>query len=145
MIRTARPEDAPAIQVLYEILCPGLPVRVLPERIAAIDTDPRNFLLVAEAAGRVVGTAFLTVALSPMFGTQPFGVIEYLVVDPGARGRGVGGRLMEQLLDICRAQHCTAVLLASSAHRTRAHAFFVRHGFDGDAKKGFVNYLNRKS
>lgn len=143
MIREAEPRDREAIQRLYEALCPGAPVRVLPERIIAIKEDPNHFLFVYEVDGKVVGTVLLTVILSPMFGTQDFGLIEYLIVDQNYRRQGIGRKLMEHVIAVCRGRKCTRIILLSNDHRKEAHAFYESMGFDCSDKVGFVKYLNR--
>ncbi len=143
MIREAEAGDQIALQHLYKILCPDAPVHVLPERIEQIKADPHNFLFIYEADGNIMGTVFLTICPCPMFGFQPFGVVENFIVDEGYRGQGVGKKLLEHIFATSRANKCTAIKLLSSSHREAAHRFFERNGFDGSAKKGFVKYLNR--
>lgn len=143
-IRPAQPGDAASIEGLYRLLVPGDPnVRVDPEHLAALELDPTNHLLVADGAGELSGTAFLTICRDPMYGSQPYGVLENLIVLPAARGQGGGTALLSALEQLARAARCTKLMLLSSRARTDAHQFFVRRGFDGERKRGFVKYLNR--
>lgn len=64
----------------------------LREREAALWTDVRWHLLVAEAAGRVVG-----VATGNYLGNVNTGVIGYVAVSRSARGLGIGPRLRARL------------------------------------------------
>lgn len=144
MIREAEIKDQNAIQSLYQALCPDAPVRVLPERIAELKQDPNNFLFGYEMDGNIIGTVFLTICLSPMFGTRDFGLIEYFIVDQKFRRRGIGRRLTEYVIQVCRERKCTRIILLSNDHRKEAHAFYESLGFDGTGKVGFVKYLNRK-
>jgi hypothetical protein len=115
-VRSATGNDAEAIQGLYRELVPGDGnIKVDAGRVEALRSDPHNRLLVLEADGQVCGTAFLTVCLDSMYGFQPFGTVENLIV----------------------------AMLLSSATRAEAHVFFSRVGFDGEKKRGFVKYLNR--
>ena len=143
MIREAKAGDQEAIENLYRNLCPNAPVRVLPERIEQIRNDPYNFLYVDEEDGHILGTVFLTVCLSPLFGTQPFGVMENFVVDEEHRGRGIRGALIHHIFDVGRAHKCFSVKLLSSSFREEAHRFFEKNGFNSKDKKAFVKYLNR--
>lgn len=143
MIREAEPKDRDSIQSLYQALCPDAPVRVLPERIAEIKEDPNNFLFVAEVDGKIAGTVLLTICLSPIFGTQDFGLIEYFIVDQNYRRQGIGRRLTEHVIAVCRSRKCTRIILLSNDHRKEAHAFYKSMGFDCSGKVGFVKYLNR--
>lgn len=141
MIREATAEDRDAVQRLYEALCPGEPIRVLPERIAEIRNNPDAFLLVAERAGTVEATVFLTICPDPMFGRQPFGVIENVVVDEAVRGLGIGSGLMGYVEQLCRERGCFKIMLLSSSKRLRAHRFFAALGYSDTVSKGFKKYL----
>jgi N-acetylglutamate synthase-like GNAT family acetyltransferase len=144
IIRSARAGDAPAVQELYQALVPGDPnISVDPRRLAELEDDFDNHLLIAERTGQVCGTAFVTICLDPMYGFQPFAVLENLVVLASARRSGVGRALLQEAERIARAAQCTKLMLLSSAARTEAHEVFTRLGFDGQRKRGFVKYLNR--
>ena len=142
-IRDALPSDAGAIEALYKTFVVNPAIEVRADRIDEIRADSRNFLLVAEDAGQLVATAFLTVCLDPMFGFRSYGVIENIVVAEGQRGKGIGRRLLQHIDEIAAREECTKIMLLSSSHRTRAHAFFVRVGFNAEKKRGFVKYLPR--
>ncbi len=143
MIREAEPRDRDGIQRLYQALCPDAPVRVLPERIAELKQDPNNFLFIDEVDGKIAGTVLLTICLSPIFGTQDFGLIEYFIVDEKFRRQGIGSKLTEHVIQVCRARKCTRIILLSNDHRKEAYAFYKSMGFDCSGKVGFVKYLNR--
>jgi N-acetylglutamate synthase-like GNAT family acetyltransferase len=143
-VRRAQPRDAPALEALYEALVPGdRNIVVDPERLAALHGDSTNYLFVLEEDGAVCGTAFLTVCLDAMYGFQPYGVVENVVVLSPARGKGAGRALMSEIERVARAERCTKLMLLSSTARLDAHAFFARMGFDAERKRGFVKYLNR--
>lgn len=143
MIREAEPRDRDAIQSLYLALCPDAPVRVLPERIEEIKKDPNNFLFVFEIEGNVVGTILLTICLSPIFGAQDFGLIEYFIVDQNYRRQGIGSKLIDHVIQVCCDRKCTGLFYYSNNDRKKAHAFYEHKGFDSTGKVGFVKYLNR--
>lgn len=143
MIREAGSQDKEALEKLYRMLSPGAPVKVLPEQIEAIRQAPHQFLFIYEADGKVAGTVMLIIGLSAMFGTQPFGLMEYLAVNEASRRQGIGTRLVEFAIGFCREKQCTRLILLSGAARQDAHRFYERLGFDGSAKKGFIMYLNR--
>lgn len=93
--------------------------------------------------GVVCGTAFLTLCLDAMFGNQPYGVLENVVVDEAWRGKGLGGRLMEHIEDMCLKSDCSKMMLLSSASRELAHRFFEQKGFVSSNKRGFVKYRSQ--
>lgn len=139
-IREAVAKDAAAIESLYRELVSDPHIRVLPEQIAELGRSPRTFLLVAEADGTVSGTVLFTLCLDVMYGTQPFGVVENMVVANGKRGQGVGRRLLAHVEQLAMVHDCTKLMLLSTKTRQDAHAFFQDCGFAGDTKKGFVKY-----
>jgi GNAT superfamily N-acetyltransferase len=144
-VRRAGPEDAASVEALYRELVPGDPsIRIAPEHVAALARDAHNHLLVAELDGEVGGSAFLTICLDPMYGFQPYGVVENVIVRSSRRSRGVGRALFAEIERVARAVRCTKLMLLSTASRSEAHAFFARLGFDGERKRGFVKYLNRR-
>lgn len=141
-VREAVPEDAAPVGALYEVLT-GRPCSVLPLRIAEIAEDARSFLYVAEHEGRVAGTAFLTLCLDPMYGRQPFGVVENVIVDPLLRGMGIGVALMRHIEACCVRSDCSKIMLLSAVARVEAHRFFGGLGYASDRKVGFVKYRSQ--
>jgi GNAT superfamily N-acetyltransferase len=143
-VRRAGPSDSGGIEALYHELVPGdANIRVAPEHVTARACDAHNHLVVAELPGEICGSAFLTICLDPMYGAQPYGVVENVIVLSSRRAAGAGRALLTELERIARAAHCTKLMLLSSAARSGAHAFFSRLGYDGERKRGFVKYLNR--
>jgi N-acetylglutamate synthase-like GNAT family acetyltransferase len=143
-VRTAKPEDAAAIEALYKVLVPGdKNIKVEPRRLADLEADPNHRLLVLEVDGLVCGTAMLTFSLDAMYGFQPFGTIENIIVSPSHHGKGLGKMLMSAIEDEARNAKCTKLMLLSSVSRSEAHAFFSAIGFDDQKKRGFIKYLNR--
>ena len=138
-IRQAAPQDAPQIETLYRLLVPGSPVSVLPERLAALHASTEAYALVGESDGLVLGTVFLCLCPDPMYGTQPFGVIENVVVLNSARGSGIGSALLRHVEQLALQADCSKLMVSSSAARVEAHRFFRRSGFS-PGKVGFVKY-----
>jgi len=141
-LREALAEDAPQVASLYEALT-AKPCSVLPSRIAEIAADARSFLYIAEHEGRVAGTAFLTLCLDPMYGHQPFALVENVVVDAALRGMGIGAALMRHVEICCIRSDCSKIMLLSAAARTDAHRFFGHLGYASDRKVGFVKYRSQ--
>jgi GNAT superfamily N-acetyltransferase len=139
-VRRAVAADAPHVQRLYAILVQNPALDVRAERLAHIAGDPAAALFVHDGAEGVDGTVFVALCADAMFGDQPFAVVENIVVEPRARGRGVGAALMRAVDAHCRAARCSKIMLLSAASRAEAHAFFERCGYAGSVKKGFVKY-----
>jgi GNAT superfamily N-acetyltransferase len=138
-IRQAIPADASQLERLYRQLVAGSPVCVVPERLAELLVSEHAYLAVADRSGLLLGTMFLSLCLDPMYGKQPFGVIENIVVAEDARGTGVGTALLEHLQGLALKADCSKLMLSSAADRISAHAFFGRSGFAPN-KVGFVKY-----
>ncbi|MFF2144950.1 GNAT family N-acetyltransferase [Kitasatospora sp. NPDC058190] len=96
---------------------------------ARIDSDPHQHLVVAERAGRVVGTLQLTVVpgLSRVGATRT--IIEAVRIHADERGSGLGTELIQWAVERSRALEADLVQLTSDATRTDAHRFYERLGF----------------
>lgn len=139
-IRRAVPSDAPSIQALYGELVSNPNVHVDPRRVGQVGDDPNTGLFVAVQENTVIGTALVSLCADVMFRSQPFAVVENVVVSAAARGCGVGAALLEHIESFCAAAECSKIMLLSAAHRVEAHRFFERNGFAGSSKVGFIKY-----
>ncbi len=103
----------------------------------AIIADPRNDLIVAEAAGRVVATLQLTSipGLSRRGSTRL--LVEAVRVASTLRSSGIGSAMMQWVTGIAApAVGASIVQLTSDAARADAHRFYLRLGFI-DSHVGF--------
>lgn len=57
------------------------------------------------------------------------GMIEDVIVDEGQRGKGIGRKLMEKLLDEGKKRQLNEILLFSGHHRTTAIQLYTSLGF----------------
>lgn len=142
-IREARGGDAIAIAELYRSFVTSPHINVREDRLEAIATDPNNFVFVCQVDEIICGTAFLTLCLDAMFGNQPYGVLENVVVNEALRGKGIGRRLFEHAEAVCCTRDCSKIMLMSTATRESAHRFFEQQGFSSANKRGFVKYRNQ--
>ena len=94
-----------------------------------IAADPRQHLLVAEANGRIVGTAHLIVISHLSRSCKPSALVEGVVVDEAYRGKGVGAALMRQVQQIAQNAGCYKLTLSTNLARTGAHRFYSRLGW----------------
>lgn len=142
-VRRANAADAEAIAALYQELFPDPDIDVLPGHLHSLSDSPHTFVFVAEADGAVCGTALLNLCRDVMYGTQPFGVVENVVVIDGMRGRGIGRLLLAEVEKLALAHHCSKLMMLSSVTREAAHGFFRHCGFASDTKLAFVKYRSR--
>ncbi|WP_394826095.1 GNAT family N-acetyltransferase [Pendulispora albinea] len=141
--RRARREDVPAIVALLaddtiavqrdaELAehAPGDAISDYVRAFEAIDLDPRNFLLVAEQHGTIVGTLQLTYIPSLSRRGSERAQVEAVRVHRDLRGRGLGKRMMEWAIDRARERGCRLVQLTTDKRRTDAHRFYAGLGFE---------------
>jgi GNAT superfamily N-acetyltransferase len=96
----------------------------------AIDGDARNRMLVAEAGGVIVGAFQLTFVPDMQPDGRDVAIIENVIVDGAARGRGIGAAMMRWAVDESRRRGCSQVKLTSNKQRAEAHRFYGRLGFE---------------
>ena len=66
------------------------------------------------------------------------GIIEELIIDEKHRSKGIGKKLVEFIENLLIKNNCKAIELSSNLHRTRAHNFWKKMGYEQSA------YLFRK-
>lgn len=96
---------------------------------AAIDADPAQLLVVAEAEGGVVGTFQLTFIPGLARRGALRAQIEAVRVAAEYRNRGLGAAMMRWAIDEARSRGCALVQLTSDRTREDAHRFYERLGF----------------
>ena len=96
--------------------------------VEQIATDPSNSLLVARSSprGPIVGSLTLVTYRVP---TGLHAVIEDVVVEDAARGRGVGAALVEKAVWLARTRGARHVSLTSRPSREAANRLYERAGF----------------
>ena len=135
-IRPAASHDAPAAADLMAQLTEHAHGQADPgveDRFRAMLDLPQYAIFVAEdETGQVVG--LLTVSHRwTLWHAGPCALIEELVVDERARGRGVGRALVQAALDWARSQGCSEVEVSTEQENADAQNFYRRLGFEGVA------------
>jgi ribosomal protein S18 acetylase RimI-like enzyme len=137
LIRPARPEDAAAIDQValsafaqyrdhysdWETFSRGIGAMSGFGRFAE--------LMVAESAGRIVGAVVYVGPGKPKsdFFARDWPVIRMLVVDPDARGGGIGRCLTEACVERARRDAAPLIALHTSPIQAVALAMYLRMGF----------------
>lgn len=97
---------------------------------AAIDTDPRNEMLVlVEDDGTVVGCLQATYIPGLGKGGAERALVEAVRIRADRRGGGLGRTLMELAAARACARGCALIQLTSSKQRENAHRFYTALGF----------------
>jgi ribosomal protein S18 acetylase RimI-like enzyme len=96
---------------------------------AAIEVDPRNLLVVAEPAGRIVATLQLTFIPYLTHQGRERAQIEAVRIARPLRGEGLGQRLLDWAIAEARARGCHLVQLTTDKRRPDALRFYEGLGF----------------
>lgn len=111
----------------------------LARRIARF-SGPDSHVLVAEQAGEVLG--FVAFHLVPRFETEDrFGRLITVVVDPGARERGIAKALLAEAERIGQVEGVAFFEVTSGHHRPEARHLFESVGYDATV----TTYLRKRS
>jgi GNAT superfamily N-acetyltransferase len=148
-IRAATHTDLPRLaELLYQLTQlgeqPDAAPRPVEREVAALEAllaDDRATCLVLEAEGRVAGTLTVYVLPNLSHGGDPMAVIENVVVDEAARGRGYGHVLMAAAEQIATAAGCFKIVLTSNRRRLDAHRFYQALDYN-PTHQGFTKYLS---
>lgn len=143
-IRRATAADAPAIgklgALLMELHHAMDPARFLAATSQTADrygewidsqrAKPNIVVLVAERAGNTVGYAYAGMeGIDYMALRGPAGVLYDIVVDPAARGAGVGSMLLASMLAELSSLGARQVVLSTAWQNENAQRLFARAGF----------------
>lgn len=138
-LRNATPGDAADVAALLGIL--GYPCEPIDaaERIAQVQHDPRQALILARRDGIACGLLSLDFMYYLPLGTTTCRVTA-LVVGEHARGHGIGRALLRDAERRARVGGAARLEVTSAGHRTEAHAFYRACGFSEGAVR-FVKLL----
>lgn len=93
-------------------------------------------IIVAKENNTIVGT--VSGIICKCLATS-FLAIEAFIVKDGLRGKGIGKKMMEFLEEFSKEKECSYSILVSSNHRTEAHKFYEKMGFNDDVR-GFRKF-----
>lgn len=134
MIRPARESDAAALALLLGQLGYPFDAGEVTPMLADLLRDAAHLVLVAEEDGDVVG--YVNANFRPqLHHLAAVGTIDELVVDEGSRGRRIGERLVEAVLEEGRRRGADTVEVATHERRERARSFYRRCGFEITSRK----------
>lgn len=121
-------EASAELVAAFQRLIPQLSTAAPPDRaaLAAILAAPGNTVLLAHDGGDIVGALTLVTYRTP---TAMRALIEDVVVDSAARGRGVGEALTREALRLAAERGAKSVDLTSRPVRTAANRLYEKIGF----------------
>jgi ribosomal protein S18 acetylase RimI-like enzyme len=87
-------------------------------------------ILVAERDGEVIGYTYAAIEGPDWMSLRgPAGVLHDIVVDPAARGQGIGRLLLEATIAALEARRVPRIVLSTAARNEAAQRMFARAGF----------------
>ncbi|MFF9765278.1 GNAT family N-acetyltransferase [Streptomyces sp. NPDC014636] len=135
-LRPANRADLPAVLALLageeQVVDPATMVvtEAYERAFVAIDTDPRNEMLVlVDGGGAAVGCLQVTYIPGLGKGGAERALVEAVRIRADRRGDGLGRILMAQTITRARLRGCTLVQLTSNKQREDAHRFYAALGF----------------
>jgi GNAT superfamily N-acetyltransferase len=127
-VRAARSEDAQILADLATQLGYSADAAQIGDRLARVCADHAGQVMVAvDAQDKVLGWAHVVPRLH--LEDAPFAELAGLVVDAGARGRGVGALLLHSAEDWARTRGFAQFRVRSNVLCERAHRFYLREGY----------------
>ncbi|MAV55177.1 MAG: GNAT family N-acetyltransferase [Myxococcota bacterium] len=128
-IRSARREDeARCLEMVSaltgESASPGWSVT-----FQALLSRARGEILVADEAGLILGVATVSCNLAIRYAGE-YAQLEELIVDPAARGKNVGGLLVEAAVEKARQRGCVEFGLYLMPETEKNRGFYEKYGFE---------------
>lgn len=108
---------------LFRQLNPDLKLNPLAK---ILEKEDQLSLVYYQEGGKIIGMASMCTYIV-LSGSK--GIVEDVVVDVNARGKGLGRQLMEKLLDIAKKKDLSEVLLFTGNHRQSAIRLYTKLGF----------------
>ena len=131
IVRLAKSEDQQRCSELLDVLAKATsdPHEIFDSEIFQhLIFNERGSLVVAEESGEVLGMASISFNLALRYNGE-YCQLEELVVDPDARGKNVGGLLIEETIRLAKirgCKECGLYILESTKHN---QGFYEKYGF----------------
>lgn len=93
-----------------------------------ITRDVYGVKITAGDGDKVVGTVFLYVLYNSVH-VEPFGFLEYVIVDENYRGKGIGSQLVQAVIAEAKARGCYKLVATSRYGKEELHEWYKKIGF----------------
>ena len=133
-ISTARVQDIPNLCMLLNILFEQEKEFTPDEKAqikglnTIIETPEIGEIFVARDEENVIGMVNLLYTISTALGGK-VAILEDMVVDKYARGKGVGSVLIDHVINHAKEKGCKRITLLTDVDNTSAQKFYIKHGF----------------
>jgi ribosomal protein S18 acetylase RimI-like enzyme len=128
-IRSATIDDAAAIADLAGQLGYATPKTIMRKRLELVlNEDAAACFLAATEDEEVVG--WIHISVTPLLEVNRRAEVNGLIVSDQLRGQGAGRLLLEAAERWARQLKCTGMSVRSNVIRDRAHAFYLKNGYE---------------
>jgi GNAT superfamily N-acetyltransferase len=127
-IRTPREQDYPSLADLAGQFSYPSTVEEIAQRLNGLNASSDHAVFVAELPGGEIA-GWIAVSIYRGLEMNPRGEVTGLVVSVKFRSQQVGKHLLARAEEWTRAQGCSEISLRSNIIRDRAHAFYLREGY----------------
>ncbi|MHC4709059.1 MAG: GNAT family N-acetyltransferase [Planctomycetota bacterium] len=137
-IAAAQEQDLPAITALIVELSDeangpnATDQQMIEKNVSILFRDGAARFLVARSADHVVGFANFTTRRTIMHSSES-GLVDELIVSREYRGKGVGKRLISEVIDQCRELGCCELEVSTMVSNKNAREFYKGCGFADEA------------
>ena len=131
IVRLAKLEDQQRCSELLDVLAKATsdPHEIFgSETFENLISNERGSLVVAEESGNVLGMASISFNLALRYNGE-YCQLEELVVDPDARGKNVGGLLIEETIRLAKIRDCKEYGLYILESTKQNQGFYEKYGF----------------
>ena len=131
IVRLAKLEDQQRCSELLDVLAKATsdPHEIFgSETFENLISNERGSLVVAEESGNVLGMASISFNLALRYNGE-YCQLEELVVDPDARGKNVGGLLIEVTIRLAKIRDCKEYGLYILESTKQNQGFYEKYGF----------------
>jgi ribosomal protein S18 acetylase RimI-like enzyme len=135
-IRLMTRSDIHAVLILDRKMSEGRGVLSYKDMAATDPGGPLDLSFVAEVEGKVIGFLMARLAYLMIPFTEVC-ILQGIVVDPDYQGRGIGGKLLDELLDHCHAEGINTIRAIVPSGNKKLSLFVEAHGF---RRSTIVNY-----
>lgn len=88
----------------------------------------------AEENGVTFGSAYLYIMFNDLH-KEPFGFLENVFVNEESRGKGIGSKLVNAVIEEAKKQNCYKIICTSRHEKPEVHAFYNKFGFKDHGKE----------
>ena len=103
------------------------------------NSDVKGIRISAEDDGKEIGRIFLYILKNDLR-EEPFGYLEDLFVDENYRKKGVGSKLIEEVIRLAKEKKCYKIVATARHEKENVHRLYKKLGFE-DFGKEFKMYF----